>query len=678
MPAPLLVHLVFHPRSDLARALALALHGALNDDPALPGLRIPTRLSSEDGSGLPPASLPLDDAEQSFVVVLADDEMVLEPPHLPPGRKTWGAFVADVWEHCQGGPHRVLPVQLTASAWPLDPRLKGVSFPPAYREPPGAMTEWVVRRTVVELCRFLLGRGEGASVPVRLFLSHAKVDLDVEPRVFRRLVEHLDATKPIDTWVDSAQIEGGSEFGKAIAKGVQDSELLVLLTGHYSSRTWCRREVLLAKEHQRPLVVVDALEGLELRGFPYLGNVPVVSWTDGGAARVVDLVLKETLRRLHVERLLKRQQRPGEHILTAPPEAATLIGLPRETPVLYPDPPLGDEELELLAPLRHTPETPLQRAGHDRRLQGRTIALSISESDDLPRHGLSTAHLDAVLIDVSRHLLVRGAVLAYGGHLGSEGYTARLGELVQSHNAFSQLPAVQRIRNYVGWPLPYGTIPKAKLAALQAMMTYIRVPRPGGIESLEPETFVEEPEYFPPSSAVRRYAWARGMTQMRERQVADLQARVILGGKVGPTVTAQPDGGRKTTWYSGRIPGVIEEALLTLRAGQPLFVCGGFGGAANVVADLLEGRSRPEFTWDYQKAAPFAPGMREVYEQQGVHWEDYDAIADFFAEVGVEGVARDNGLSEADNRALLRSSDPSRIVELLLAGLAGASSSKRE
>ncbi len=669
MTTPLLVHLVFHPESKEGRALAVAIHRALNDDPALPGLRVPTLLVPEDGTGLPPQLLPVDAADLSLVVVLADDEMVVTPTDLVAGRQPWGSFVAETWARCSGSPHRMLPFQLTPHAWPLDARLRGVSFPPAYREAAGeARTTWIVRRTVVELCRFLLGQDAGTSVPVTLFLSHAKADVAAEPQVFKSLVDHLDATKPIDTWIDSARIEGGSEFGKAIASGVQDSELLVLLTKHYSSRTWCRREVLLAKEHQRPIVVVDALEGLDLRGFPYLGNVPVVSWTSVGAQGAVDLLLKETLRRLHVQRLLRRQQAGSDHVLTAPPEAAKLIGLPSGATVLYPDPPLGDEELELLAPLRHQLETPLQRAGRDRRLQGRAIALSISESDDLPRHGLLVDHLEAVLMEVSRHLLVRGASLAYGGHLGNEGYTARLFELVQAHDASSKLPTFERVRNYVGWPLPFKTLPKATLAAFQAMATYVRVARPAGIEHLEPATFVEEPEFFTPSSAARRYAWARGMTTMREQQVADVQARVILGGKVGPTLSAQPDGGQRVTWYSGRIPGVIEEALLTLRAGQPLFVCGGFGGAAEVVADLLEGRCRPEFTWDYQKAAPFAEGMRQIYGQQGVLWENYDEMVTFFRTVGVDGLALQNGLSVDENRELFRSRDPNRIVELLLMG----------
>ena len=92
-------------------------------------------------------------------------------------------------------------------------------------------------------------------------------------------------------------------------------------------------------------------------------------------------------------------------------------------------------------------------------------------------------------------------------------------------------------------------------------------------------------------------------------------------------MTVLPDGRRDVKWYSGRIPGVVEEALVSLEAGQPLYVIGAFGGAARLVVDLLEGRRREELTWKFQREAPHAVAMRELYEQQGRHWKDYDEIA---------------------------------------------------
>jgi hypothetical protein len=202
--------------------------------------------------------------------------------------------------------------------------------------------------------------------------------------------------------------------------------------------------------------------------------------------------------------------------------------------------------------------------------------------------------------------------------------------------------------------------------------TFVRTEAPAGIAALEPQTFVPEPSYFPADSPVRRFAWARGMTLMRERQTADVRARIAIGGKVGPTVTAQPDGSKKLAWYAGRIPGVIEEILLTLQAGKPLYLCGAFGGAAALAIELLDGRVPQEFTWEFQKQAPHAEAMRELYVQQGIEWLDYPQMAKIFADIGVDGLSRTNHLSNEENRELFRCRDVPRLIELLLLGLTRA------
>jgi hypothetical protein len=138
---------------------------------------------------------------------------------------------------------------------------------------------------------------------------------------------------------------------------------------------------------------------------------------------------------------------------------------------------------------------------------------------------------------------------------------------------------------------------------------------------------------------------------------------------IGPTVTAPPGGGRSERWYFGRIPGVVEEALASLRAGQPLYIVGGFGGAAALVADLLEGRRPPEFSWEFQRGAPHAPEMRKIYEARGPAWEDYDDMAAFLAQMGVAALSKVNKLDPQENRLLFETRDVGCIVSLIVAGL---------
>jgi hypothetical protein len=159
------------------------------------------------------------------------------------------------------------------------------------------------------------------------------------------------------------------------------------------------------------------------------------------------------------------------------------------------------------------------------------------------------------------------------------------------------------------------------------------------------------------------------MTAMREAQASTARARILLGGKVGPTLTSMPDGRRETKWYSGRVPGVVEEALVSLKAGQPLYVIGAYGGAARLVIDLLEGHERNEFTWEFQKAAPHSMAMRALYDRYGPPWEDYDSMASRFGTAGVSELAARNQLSVEENRELFQCRHVARIRELLLEGL---------
>jgi len=668
---PLLVHLIFHPDSTIARGLAMDIHRALNDDPALPGLRIPTCFACEDGTRFPPPTLDPGEAERSVVIVLADDKMVIEPADIPSERKPWSEFVADIFEMCEDSDHRLIPVQLTENVYPLDERMSGASFLRANRQQPEELSSWTIRALVVEICRFLNGDKRGVRLPLRLFLSHAKQDIDQSPQIFNELVEHLKITEPVATWVDSAQIPGGSRFAEEIEDGVRDCALLALVTKNYSSREWCRREILLAKRNQRPLVVVDASEGVEIRSFPYGGNTPRIRWSDGGASAAVDLLLKETLRHQHSLLILERDKKDADYVLASPPEPTTVSRSPKGSTILYPDPPIGDEEEEELEALERKLVTPLQRAGEGQLLSKQRLLISVSESGDSLKHGLTEEHLNAALIEISRQLLVRGAVLEYGGHLGPEGYTVSLFDMARKHNATSGLPPAERIINDVGWPLPLEELSDADRAKYQRQAIFRRIPRPEGVEHLEPETFSEEPSFFPANTPERRYAWARGMTEMRRFQAEEsgAVARIVIGGKAGPTITVSPDGAKTEKWYYGRIPGVIEEVLLSLRAEQPVFLIGAFGGAAEAAIDLLEGRHRPDFTWKFQRGAPHAEEMRKIYYSEEVEFEDYDTMTDWFREFGVDSLSKSNHLSVQENRELFSCRDVKRIIELLLLGL---------
>jgi hypothetical protein len=687
---PLLIHLLFHPKSTSARELARHIHGQLNDDVVVPGLRVPTVFVPYDEYLRPPAGNRFDLAQNSLVVPLADDELVIDTE--------WCRFVADAWEACDGslnGRHRCVPMQLTKSAWPLDGRLKEVSFGRAYSQPVGQERNlWVTRRIVIELCRFLQGfkaTDDQSDAPIELFLSHAKVDMGADPKVAQQFIDYLTADQPVEAWVDSGEIEMGSKFSDAIRKGVPRTSLLVILTDNYSSREWCREEVMLAKEHERPIAIIDSLMTHEVRSFPFLDNVPRMRW-NGSAEAGVDLLLKETLRHLHTRKVLESSKRVGDIIFLRPPEPATLLGVDQGANILYPDPPLGVGELQRLSKSQVTFSTPLERSAEARPLAGKLIALSMSESSDVAQFGMDDVHLTQTMLELSRHLLIRGASLAYGGHLGTSGYTQRLFELVRTYNNLDGVDNFERIVNHRGWPFPKLMI--SQLAELNSVSTIVSVTRPADInESLSPDFKGEiESSFLADASAVHRYAWCRGMTEMREFQADDARshvaARIVLGGTFKQTPKANEDGTVADKWYLSRMPGVLEEILLSIKVGQPVFLIGAFGGVADLTIRLLLRKKHRAASWDLQSQAPFASETRNLYKLYGQKWWYYDnepritdlrtdddrSIVQFLADTWQESDNRGwetrlNPLTKKQNQRLFETVDLSEMVELLQVGL---------
>jgi hypothetical protein len=660
---PLLVQFVYHPSSKDAAAMADYLHFSINDDPGVPGLRIPTCFIPDDGTSTPPEPELAAEADRVLVVLLADDHLAANARRPANTGTTWAEYVVRMRDMCVE-PHRFMPVQLTEHGWPLDPRLDDVNFLRAWTLEADERPKFVARRLVHLLIRRLRPHSNNEDAPaLTIFLSHTKLDLEHEPRVVKSLLAHLTATQPEKTWFDSGDIASGSVFAKEIERGVADAALLAVITDSYSSRSWCRREILFAKRHQRPVVVVDAVQEREVRSFPYVGNVPVIRWK-GNPPDVVDLLLRETLRHAYAEESLTQRKRADDDVLPAGPELVTLVHRDKRRPLLYPDPPLGPEELAVLEATGIRVETPLERHARENKLATKAlvVTLSVSEAEDIAHFGLRRPHLDAIFLELSRYLLLAGIRLAYGGHLHAGGYTIRLADLLRD-------PIVEQLRGkppsagaflpelvtYIPWPMAVTVHGEARLGALVDVQ---RCDRPADVdEQLDALLLASPADDIPVDNPARRYGWARGLTEMRTRQTLETSARVIVGGRIGLT----PDG------YKGRMPGVLEEALINIQHDRPVYLIGAFGGCARMVVDALEGRSRDELTWRYQSAVPHSDELRTLYKDRGQPWDEYDDIATLLRARGLAGLK--NGLSVDENRELSRTRSAERIVELVLAGL---------
>ena len=304
----------------------------------------------------PPPRVPPVEGEQAAIVVLIDEAFIAEPG--------WLAFLDDLNAHVRES-DLVLCVSLTQRALEINSPILETNFIRLHEVPEDLRGIVFLNRVTHALCRLIAGSEE----PLCVFLSHAKSDgLDIAARVRG----YLQSGTGIDDFFDAQDITEGARWASVIRGAASENLLLAIRTDAYAAREWCRTEVLHAKMSGSPLVVLDALDTMEPRGFPYLGNAPSVRWHgDDSAATMEDLLcvlLREALRFRHFPRRVSDLCRAygipdDERVLAAPPELLTVLRARSTSDVgetlriIYPDPPLGTDELALVSELMPNLET---------------------------------------------------------------------------------------------------------------------------------------------------------------------------------------------------------------------------------------------------------------------------------------------------------------------------------
>jgi hypothetical protein len=273
------------------------------------------------------------------------------------------------------------------------------------------------------------------------------------------------------------------------------------------------------------------------------------------------------------------------------------------------------------------------------------VGISVSEPDkqELVRLGLDQIHVRHAYIEIARHILARGWSIAYGGDLRKEGYTEALFDLIRTYNR-KDLSGPERVHHYLSWPA-WLDLTVDQRADLSNVATITDGPRPDGAPESLPEIAEREPGDLLWSSLAT--------SQMRAEMDADIGARVVLGGRV--------------SGQQGLYPGIAEEAALALRSKTPLYVAGGFGGCARLVASMLKGANPAELSLDYQ--LKHTPRYAELVGAAAAAGQEptFDELRGAFTAAGIEGLH--NGLSEAENMRLMQTDDVDEIVALVVQGL---------
>lgn len=275
-----------------------------------------------------------------------------------------------------------------------------------------------------------------------------------------------------------------------------------------------------------------------------------------------------------------------------------------------------------------TPRTELLPADA---LKGKRLGISVSDSPDLDRLGLTETHFRMTLGELTRTVVIAGGDLYYGGHLQPEGITAFLIDELHRYGRRDR-----PLKVCLAWTVHRRMSAEqiAEQKEFLGLFGEIHFLAPDGTRLDGPTAGVQED--FPPEQR------AAALTGLREYMTSNTNARIVVGGK--------------QAGFEGKMPGIVEEVLLSLERRQPIYLSGGFGG---VTLDIIR-TLHPEFTeWlPPQAGAPEA----DVRLTKGL-----ERINQVAVEKGWDGFA--NGLSDDENRLLAASYRPSEISALVGRGL---------
>ena len=205
------------------------------------------------------------------------------------------------------------------------------------------------------------------------FISHTKRHSytegeDVDELV--RLVREVIGSTRLNDFFDANDLQPGTDWDMELREKAGTSAMLAVRTDLYSSREWCQREVVIAKTHGMPVIMVDAIGYGEDRGSFLMDHVPRVAvrkpdghWRKEDVYRALNLLVDECLKRaLWMRQKELAQARPELEVAWWAPHAPEPLTLSHwiasymeEAPqggdnirILHPDPPLGPEERDVL------------------------------------------------------------------------------------------------------------------------------------------------------------------------------------------------------------------------------------------------------------------------------------------------------------------------------------------
>ena len=568
----------------------------------------------------------------------------------------------------------IVPVALDKTAFSFSGGIEQKNFVRSYEFPNETFKERTCLAIFHEIYRYGLNESRkeldrGKDSALKIFLSHAKDG--AQGVACASALKALIENSPMRDFFDATDIAPGYEFEAEILAHIADSTLVAIHSDSYSSRYWCQRELLAAKDKERPILAVDLIGKFEDRRFPLGGNVPAIrvpveadqQINEAHLIGILQAALLESIRFFYSRESLSAYRAAGwfptDAFLSArPPEACVLARLAADIKkeadgcldFVYPDPPIYQEEARHFEKFGLKAYTPLTSVKLD--LSAKKVGISISETSDveLRELGQTYHHLRLLMQDLARYVLGYGAELIYGGDLRPGGFTEFLFQ--EGHALQSRLKSLKvHLTNHIAWPIHLGDSNELRdwKAQHRKVATMIEHGIPEDVRDLVSDIagLVSLPR------PTNQFVWSRSLSDMRKAMISGCDFRISAGGRL--------------MGYKGWLPGVLEEIFLAVEKEKPIFLIGGFGGVTRSVCRLIGEKAIPDdlsFSWQVSNN----PGLTEMMSFAASRGVNYEPMYQHVIGV-VMNAELHNGLTKDENARLFETPFTDEVIHLVLKGI---------
>ena len=293
-------------------------------------------------------------------------------------------------------------------------------------------------------------------------------------------------------------------------------------------------------------------------------------------------------------------------------------------------------------------------------LRGRCIGISISAGHEgIPQGENADAFINQLTFQTCSRFLFLGASIALGHRWKLGGIMEHLARRATEYR-YSFIPAgrdgrLAPIVNRIAWPDEPPVFDEESAGEMEDVIDVRQVPPPG-----------IPTDGLTVSSRLGQFARIRALTAMRRELVMVSDFRVCLGGVAAKNLR--------------RLPGVLEEAILTFDAGRPLYLAGVFGGTTKALCDVILRRraansAREAFHTPAEALSLFKEfqGAYPFPESEGPSQSSapFDALA--YAEgMSIAKLADRAFLSEDDYLTLMTTPDVGRVMQLVSLGVSNS------